>query len=58
MKHEEAVQVIADGRGSLFDPDIVEAFLEIHESIRLIKEQCSDEHEFTGQTFPIFHSNS
>ena len=29
MPHDEAVEIIAKGRGSQFDPDVVDAFLEI-----------------------------
>jgi adenylate cyclase len=45
IPHEEVVQIIADGRGSQFDPDLVAAFLEIHELMHRIKEQYSDENE-------------
>jgi CHASE2 domain-containing sensor protein len=45
MTHEEVVQIITEGCGSHFDPDCVDAFLAIHESMRRIKEQYSDENE-------------
>lgn len=45
MTHEQVVQIIAEGRASHFDPDCVDAFLEIHESMHRIKEQFSDESE-------------
>jgi cyclic di-GMP phosphodiesterase len=45
LTHEEVVQIIAEGRGSHFDPDCVDAFLEIQESMRRIKEQHRDENE-------------
>jgi putative two-component system response regulator len=29
MRHEQAVQIIVEGRGIHFDPDVVDAFLEL-----------------------------
>ena len=31
ISHEEAVQIIIEGKGSHFDPDVVDAFLEVKE---------------------------
>ena len=39
LPHEEAVSIIAEGRGKHFDSDIVEAFLEIREKFREIRAQ-------------------
>lgn len=36
MPHDEAVQIILDGRGTHFDPDVVDAFLETAEQFREI----------------------
>jgi response regulator RpfG family c-di-GMP phosphodiesterase len=36
MPHEEAVKIILDGRGSHFDPDVVDAFLESAQEFREI----------------------
>jgi len=36
MSHEKAVSIIVEGKGSHFDADIVEAFLEIHDEFRTI----------------------
>jgi adenylate cyclase len=36
MSHEEALKIILDGRGSHFDPDVVDAFLESGEEFREI----------------------
>ncbi|MDO9581481.1 MAG: CHASE2 domain-containing protein [Desulfomicrobium sp.] len=36
MPHEEAVKIILDGRGSHFDPDVVDAFLESAKEFREI----------------------
>lgn len=43
FSHEEAVHKIRDGRGSHFDPDIVDAFLDIHETFRDIAERYRDD---------------
>jgi len=42
MVHEKAMQIIVEGRGSHFDPDIVDAFVAIHEEFRAIAERFSD----------------
>ncbi len=34
LTHEEAVRVIAENRGTYYDPAVVDAFLEIHEEFR------------------------
>ena len=34
--HEEALKIIADARGTHFDPDVVDAFLNIESDIRNI----------------------
>lgn len=43
MAHETAVQVMAKGRASHFDPDILDAFLVIHEDFRQIAAALADE---------------
>ena len=40
--HEQAVEIIRDGRGSHFDPDMVYAFLTLSEEFRRIAEQFAD----------------
>jgi adenylate cyclase len=40
--HEEAVTTIAAGRGSHFDPDIVDAFVEIAAEFKRIGRKCAD----------------
>lgn len=40
--HEKAVAIISEGRGSHFDPDVVDAFLEIQESVKQIAAEFSD----------------
>jgi len=42
MPHSKAVQIIDEGSGSHFDPDIVEIFLRIHEEFRQIALQNAD----------------
>ena len=45
MPHEQAIQIIAEGRGIHFDPDITDAFLEITECFREIAQQFPDSDE-------------
>ena len=40
--HEQAVEIIRDGRGSHFDPDMVYAFLTLSEEFRRITQQFAD----------------
>lgn len=40
--HEKAVEIILAGRGSQFDPQLIDAFGEIHETFRSIAEQFVD----------------
>jgi putative two-component system response regulator len=42
FSHEEALAIITQGRGTHFDPDIVDAFVEIQDEFRRIAEQYSD----------------
>jgi putative two-component system response regulator len=42
MSHENAVAIIIDGRGSHFEPAIVDAFLSIQEKFVEIAEHFSD----------------
>lgn len=42
MSHAKAVEVIIQGRGSHFDPDVVTAFVEIEDEFRHISERYSD----------------
>jgi putative two-component system response regulator len=45
FSHEKAVGIITDGRGSHFDPDIVDAFLEIQDRFHEIAVQYADRDE-------------
>jgi putative two-component system response regulator len=40
--HEKAVEIITEGRGRHFDPDITDAFLEIREEFRTIAKRFAD----------------
>ncbi len=40
--HEKAVAIIMEGRGKHFDPDLVDAFVEIHEEFRAIALEYAD----------------
>jgi putative two-component system response regulator len=42
MSHEKAVQIMIEGRGSHFDPDMLDAFLDIQEEFRSIARRFSD----------------
>jgi putative two-component system response regulator len=42
FSHEKAVELIAEGRGKHFDPDIADAFLEIQEEFRAIAQRFAD----------------
>ncbi|MDM0015760.1 two-component system response regulator [Variovorax sp. J22P168] len=42
MPHEQAVKIILEGRGSHFDPDIVDAFLECLDTFREITQRFAD----------------
>jgi len=45
MSHEKAVMIITEGKGSHFDPDMVDAFIEIQEEFRAIALRYADSDE-------------
>ncbi len=45
MSHDKAVGVIAEGKGTHFDPDMVDAFLAIADDFRAIAERYADSDE-------------
>lgn len=47
MPHSEAVRIIAEGKGTHFDPAMVDGFLEIQEEFRAIALQFADYDEET-----------
>lgn len=42
MSHERAVHVVAEGKGSHFDPDMVDAFIDIQDEFRAIAQRYVD----------------
>lgn len=42
MPHEKACRIIEEGAGSHFDPDMVDAFMQIHEEFREIAQRYAD----------------
>ena len=42
MPHDKAVRIITEGRGNHFDPDIVDAFLQIQDTIVAIAQRFAD----------------
>ena len=42
MSHEKAINIIEEGKGSHFDPDMVEAFVSIQDEIQAIAERYAD----------------
>jgi putative two-component system response regulator len=42
MPHEQAVKIMVEGKGSHFDPDIVDAFLELQDEFRAIAARFAD----------------
>ena len=47
MTHEKAAAIIIEGKGSHFDPDVVDAFLDAQDEFRSIARQLSDSDEDT-----------
>lgn len=45
MSHEEALDIMRKGHGSHFDPDILDAFLALHETMRAIAIEYADSDE-------------
>jgi adenylate cyclase len=52
VPHEEVVQSIVAGRGSQFDPDMVDAFLQVCEEWRRIALELSDVHDEASASDP------
>jgi putative two-component system response regulator len=42
MPHEKAVEIIQAGRGSHFDPDVVDTFMELQDEFRAIAARYAD----------------
>ena len=45
MPHEQAAQIIVDDRGTHFDPDIVDAFVELQGEFQAIAARFADSDE-------------
>lgn len=53
MTHDQAAKIIIDGRGQHFDPDIVDAFIELQEKFQEIAEKFSDPSDIGHATHPL-----
>lgn len=49
MSHERAVEIVKEGKGSHFDPDVVEAFLALQETFQEIAHKFADSDESLAQ---------
>ena len=45
MSHESAVGIMLEGKGKHFDPDVIDAFLEIQETFKEIAKTYADSDE-------------
>ena len=50
---EKSLAIIRKGRGSHFDPDVVDAFFAIQDEILTIKKQYGDDNKFDQNTAPV-----
>jgi putative two-component system response regulator len=48
FSHQEAVDIIVKGRGTHFDPDICDAFIEEGEAFQVIAQRFSDDEAAEG----------
>lgn len=44
MEHEKAVEIMKEGRGTHFDPDILDAFLQLEKEFEEVAENFTDIH--------------
>ena len=57
MPHEAAVQIIREGRGSHFDPDICDAFLANVDAFQAIAARFADsDHDMAGKATALAHA--
>lgn len=54
MSHEQAVRIITEGRGTHFDPDIVDAFLKLKDEFRAIAARFFDSDEEMQEKYKQF----
>ena len=45
LSHSESVQIIIEGRGSHFDPDVIDAFINISDKFKEIAQSYTDSDE-------------
>jgi putative two-component system response regulator len=45
MSHEQALSIMSKGRGTHFDPDMLDAFLQCHEDFQAIARKYSDDEQ-------------
>jgi putative two-component system response regulator len=55
MSHEQAAKIIIDGRGQHFDPDIIDAFIELQEKFQEIARKFSDIRDSEFAANPLDH---
>jgi len=55
MSHEQAAKIIIDGRGQHFDPDVVDAFIELQEKFQEISRKFSDIRDSELAANPLGH---
>jgi len=55
IPHDKAVGIILHGRGTHFDPDITDAFMEIHEAFRVIALQFIDQNSTAVEGSQLDH---
>lgn len=58
IPHPEAMQIILSGRGSSFDPDVVDAFAALEKEVHSISERFADPRQDTASTRPQEASSS
>jgi putative two-component system response regulator len=49
MPHEKAIAIMKDGRGTHFDPDVLDAFLELQDSFQMIAKAYQDSDQDMGK---------
>jgi putative two-component system response regulator len=49
MPHEKAIAIMKDGRGSHFDPDVLDAFLELQDAFQMVAKAYHDSDQDMGK---------
>ncbi len=55
MPHEKAVNIIVDGKGTHFDPEMIEAFVELHDAFNAIALSFADSSEDMAKKIDYLH---